>query len=322
MPAQHPEVSILIVSYNTREMLRGCLKSLERIRDEAESEIVIVDNASSDDSAKMIRDEFPDVKIIQSSENIGFASGVNLARESANGEYLFVLNPDCLVPRFSIRKLVDFLSENPIRAIAGASITAADGSNLPSEFTIPTLFREFWNFLPELKSRLQKLSPIGFTSGSHARSEAPRQVEAVSGAAFMIRASHFDQVGGMDEEFFLYHEELDLCTRLRSAGLEVWLLPAAQVIHFDAQASGYTTGKLAKSPVLEWRVMGMNRLWEKHRSPAEHRRWQKLASRLLEFRIVLLRLKKPFAHHESRQYIVKRMTSLRSLVTRLESVEN
>jgi len=110
----------------------------------------------------------------------------------------------------------------------------------------------------------------------------------------MIRTSAFDAVGGMDTEFFLYHEELDFCTRLEKSGHEVWLVPEAQVIHFDAQASGYSTRKFPENPVLEWRVLGMDRLWQKHRSPAEHKKWRRLACRMLGFRSHLLTVKSIF----------------------------
>ena len=319
MPTRHPEVSVLIVSYNTRELLRGCLNSLYRVRDEVDLEIIVVDNASTDNSGELIRTEFPEARLIQSDDNIGFASGVNLARESAVGEYLLILNPDCLVPRFSIRKLRDFLIDYPNRAIAGARITSANGLDLPSEFSIPTLFREFWNFLPELKSRLLKCLPFSLSEGSRDHSNLPRRVRSISGAAFMIRSWHFDSVAGMDGSFFLYHEELDLCARLEQEGLEVWTLPDAQIIHFDAQASGYSAGKLARSPVLEWRVLGMDRLWSKHRSPAEHARWRKLARRLLGFRSALLKLRLIFSGSESKQKVRDRIQELTLLSDKLKS---
>jgi hypothetical protein len=317
MPTQHPEVSVLIVSYNTRELLRGCLESLRRVHDEVNLEIIVVDNASSDDTAAMIRSGFETVTLIESSENIGFASGINLARQSATGDLLLILNPDCLVPRYSIQKLRDFLVESPARAIAGARITTADGLDLPSEFSIPTLFREFWNFLPELKSCILKWLPVNPSEGSRDHSGLPRKVRSISGAAFMIRAEHFDQAGGMDGNFFLYHEELDLCTRIDQLGLEVWTLPEAQIIHFDAQASGYSTKKLARSPLLEWRVMGMDRLWQKHRTPAEHACWRKLARCLLKLRIGLLKTKKPFSNHEAKRQIRERITELAALADKL-----
>ncbi|RQV99989.1 glycosyltransferase family 2 protein [bacterium] len=316
MPAPHPEVSILIVSYNTRGLLRGCLESLRRGLDEVKLEIIVVDNASTDSSSKMIHDEFPAVKLVQSADNIGFASGINLARKSASGEFLLILNPDCLVPRFTIQKLRDFLVEHPKRAIAGAHITTADGHDLPSVFTIPTLFREFWNFLPELKSRILHWLP--FHPGGEVRESC--QVESISGAAFMIRAAHFDQVGGMDGNFFLYHEELDLCARIKQAGLEVWSLPDAQVIHFDAQASGYSTRSLPVNPVLEWRVLGMDRLWQKHRSPADHRKWRRQARSLLGFRVLLLSLKRMWVHPGIRRCIDHRIRDLKELRSKLSGL--
>lgn len=314
MPAPHPEVSILIVSYNTRELLRGCLSSLQRVQDETDFEIIVVDNASQDASPDMIASEFPSVKLIQSPENIGFASGVNLARQTAVGDFLFVLNPDCLVPRFTIQKLRSFVLEHTNCAVAGAHITTADGHDLPSVFIIPTLFREFWNFLPELKSRILHWIPLRTASAAR----RPHQVESVSGAGFMTRAAHFDAVGGMDSSFFLYHEELDLCVRLKKAGFEVWTLPDAQVIHYDAQASGYSTARLARGKLLEWRVLGMDRLWQKHRTPEQHKKWRRLACRLLKLRIGLLRIAQIFSNSDRKTAICSRIQELKALSLKIK----
>jgi GT2 family glycosyltransferase len=319
MSTDCPEVSIIIVSYNTRELLRGCLESLRRVADEVIFEIIVVDNHSTDGSCEMIRSEFEEVRLIESPNNIGYASGINLARASSIGKYLFVLNPDCLVPRNAIGKLRDFMAADLKRAVAGARITTATGINLPSEFSIPSLFRELWNFLPELKSRILYCFPFLNGRGAEQQSRQPRQVRAISGAAFMIRTSAFDKVGGMDGEFFLYHEELDFCARIEKSGLQVWTVPEAQIIHFDAQASGYSTRSLPGNPVLEWRVLGMDRLWQKHRTPAEHQKWRKQARALLSFRVLLLSLKRMWSSSVRKQNISTRIHELDALRSKLAS---
>ena len=317
MSAQHPEVSVIIVSYNTRELLRGCLESLRRIQDEVDFEVIVVDNASSDASAELVQRSFTDVQLVQSTENIGFASGINLGRKSANGDYLFVLNPDCLVPPSSLNRLLDFAKADSKRAVVGAHITTPDGVDLPSVFSIPTLFREFWNFLPELKSTILRWLPFKPSQVPQENSPQPRKVPAVSGAAFLVRTTQFDEVRGMDREFFLYHEELDFCTRIAKAGFEVWTVPDAQIIHFDAQATGYSTAKLARNPVLEWRVLGMDRLWRKHRAPTEHAKWRKLARCLLGFRVLGLLLKSIFSSKTSKLIIDSRIRELDVLKAKL-----
>jgi GT2 family glycosyltransferase len=317
MSTDRPEVSIIIVSYNTRELLRGCLESLRRVADEVNFEVIVVDNHSADSSGDMIRSDFGEVRLIESPSNVGFASGINLARTRAVGEYLFVLNPDCLVTRFGIRRLRDFMATDPKRAVAGARITTARGEALPSEFTIPTLFREFWNFLPELKSRILCWFPFLSGRGASEDSRQPRQVRAISGAAFMIRTSSFDKVGGMDGDFFLYHEELDFCTRIEKSGLEVWTVPEAQIIHFDAQASGYSQRSLPVNPVLEWRLLGMDRLWQKHRTPAEHQKWRKQARALIGFRVLLLSLRRILSSKSGKLAIGNRIRELNALKAKL-----
>ncbi len=286
-----PEVSILIVSYNTRELLRGCLRSLRRVADEARAEIIVVDNASLDGSAEAVAAEFGEVQVIRSGVNVGFASAMNRGINVATGKYLFMLNPDTIVVPGAIRVLVQSLERHPRVAMAGAGLTFADGSTQASTFGFPTLFKEFLNFVPELKAILRPRQTADFINRLIRRNvhklgqiRAPFPAKVVSGAAFLARTDVIRQVGGFDGKFFLYHEELDLCRRLQDARWEVWSVPAAQVIHFDAQATGYRACRLPHSPILEWRIGGMDRYWAKHAGPAAQRRWRCLARGLLRLR--------------------------------------
>jgi N-acetylglucosaminyl-diphospho-decaprenol L-rhamnosyltransferase len=309
MPA--PEISVIIVSFNTCDLLAGCLRSLRRVADEACLEVIVVDNASSDGSAEMVETEFPEAKVVRSGRNAGFATAMNLGIAASAGEFLFALNPDTLVPRETVRKLLTFIKNKPRAAVIGASLTHPDGRPQASTFGEPTLFREFWNFLPEIKSifkpgRLGQAKPQG----------EPFQVEGVSGAAFLMRRDALRQVGGFDGEFVLYHEELDLFMRMRDAGWEIWTLPAAQVIHFDAQSSGYRADRLPSSPVLQWRIGGMDRLWKKHKSPIQHRLWRAQARGLLRLRMALVAVILPFRGQKGMHR--HRLSELKELVGSLE----
>ncbi len=308
-PADTPTLSIIIVSYNTREFLAGCLISLRRVRDEAEFEVIVVDNASADGSAAMVRERFPEVRVIEAGRNAGFAAANNMGLAQARGKFLFFLNPDTTVPRGTLVQLVGFLggtpsdsgrpafdphpggcglvagAQNDKVAVVGASLLNSDGSWQASTFEFPNLWREFWNFLPEIKGfvmwsakKLSKITPL-----KEKWDFAPRRVECVSGAALMARADAMREVGGFDEGFFLYHEERDLCYRLAAAGWEIWTLPGAPVTHYDAQSSGYRTNRFPRSPILDYRVLGMDRLYQKHR-PQWHRKWRVLARGMLRVR--------------------------------------
>ena len=289
------DLTILIVSYNTRDLLTSCLRSLLRAESETDFALVVVDNASSDGSSQVVKGCFPRACVIKLDQNIGFARAVNRGLEEVQTDFVFILNPDTLIPRGSVIKLQQFLRQNPSAAIGGAALTDPDGTPQTSTFKFPGLFREFWNFLPELKSALhvrQAAVRLGWARSNprcHHGSEA-LPVECTSGAAFMARTEAVRQVGGLDDRFFLYHEEMDLCTRLRKAGWGVFFVPDAQVIHWEAKASGYRPGRLPDMPLLGWRVGGMDLLWHKHRPGIAHRQWRRLARSLLRLRLAGNRL--------------------------------
>ena len=296
MPADAPNLSIIIVSYNTRELLAGCLESLRRVRDEVEFEVLVVDNASADGSAKMVRDRFPEARLIEAGRNAGFAAANNMGLAQAKGKFLFFLNPDTLVPRGTLVQLTRHLSPalspqvvgkgGNKTAVVGARLVNADGTGQASVFEFPNLWREFWNFLPEIKSVLQTLgrAVLAFLPIHVNHSTEPQRVGCVSGAAMMVRAVAIREVGGFDEGFFLYHEERDLCYRLAAKGWEIWTVPSATVIHFDAQASGYKPSRFPREPILSYRVLGMERLYRKHRPGWQHRVWRLRSRNMLRVR--------------------------------------
>lgn len=309
-----PDISVLIVSYNTRDYLLACLESLQRISDEAQFEIIVYDNASTDGSADHVQTQYPEVRLLQSDRNLGFAAGVNRAARDARGKYLFILNPDTLVPRNTIRRILRFFEAHPVAAVLGAGLYSPDGSVQPSVFRHPTLIREFWNLLPELKSLLQ-IHRIGqkFTySGMR-----PVRVSSIGGAAFAVRADTFHRVGGLDEEYFLYHEEADFCRRLGALGCEIWTLPEAQVIHYNAAATGYRMRSLPRDPVLTWRILGMDRYWFKHESRFRYRLWSGQAKCLLSMRLLLLKAACLTAHGQRTSKIKERLQELKSLRRRI-----
>jgi GT2 family glycosyltransferase len=316
-----PDLSVIIVSYNTRDQLRDCLLSLRRAAGEARFEVIVVDNASKDGSAEMVRADFPEVQRCASSQNEGFAAAMNRGIPLSQAEYFLALNPDTFMTRATIPKLLNFMKEHPKAGIAGARLTFPDGTDQPSTFCFPSLFKEFWNALPELKSvlKLRKISEILSWNRTKGDGRTEIQVECVSGAALIARKSVVESVGGFDSNFFLYHEERDLCERIRQAGWEIWFVPGTQVIHFDAQASGYRQSRLPEWPVLEWRTLGMSRLWEKHKSQSAHRLWSLQTRFLFSLRAVLLSLTQVFRGAKGRERGRRRIEELRRVIGLLKS---
>ncbi len=322
-----PDLSIIIVSYNTCSDLRECLWSIRRLHDEADIEVIVVDNHSPDASAEMVKSEFPEAHLLEQSENRGFAAGVNAGVRVASGSYLFILNPDTVVPRGAIRGMLTQAKNSADAGILGYSLMDMTGQCQPSTFKFPSLFREFWNMIPEMKALVPSVSRgrLRRPSQEEQRSDALqstdiREVESISGAAFMIKRDTMISLGGMDEGFFLYHEEIDLCTRIRRMGGKVYSIPHLYIIHRDARSTGFRKNRLPRNPVLTWRLMGMNRLWRKHRSPAMADAWLRQSTALLSIRIILLKLSRIVRDRDSSELTTSRIGELQELIRKLHSI--
>lgn len=224
------DISISIVSYNTRDLLRACLQSLEARRDEVEMEIIVIDNGSTDGSVEMVGSAFPKVLLLDTGENLGYGRANNLGLKNARGRYFFVLNSDTEVQPGALRALVDFLDERPKAGAVTAQLILPDGSIQSSCATDPNLMKVFWE-----QTYLDKLFPNNKITGgytmTHWNYDEVREVEQVAGAAVVIRREAWEQIGGFDPAFFMYFEDTDLCIRLRKAGWSIWFLPDARVHH-------------------------------------------------------------------------------------------
>jgi len=215
-------LSIVIVSYNTKEILKKCLESLS-----ADFEIIVVDNASTDDSVPMIKRDYPRVKIIINKENFGFAKAVNQALRQAQGEAVFLLNSDTKVKNGALEKLVEF--EEKVRpAIIGARMLNPDGTVQGSCFYLPTIGRAIKEYWFGKSGYFSKYAPEG---------KEPVKVEAVSGGAMLIPREIINKIGMLDEKYFFYFEDLDYCRRANQAGYKIYYLPTAEIIH-EHGASG------------------------------------------------------------------------------------
>jgi hypothetical protein len=226
------KLSIIIVNWNTRDLLSDCLSSIYEPALDIDFELFVVDNASSDGSQAMINDQFPDVKLITNSNNPGFAIANNQALRISSGEYVLLLNPDTIVKPGAIEKLVNFLDDFPEAGAAGARLLNPDGSLQRSAFPKPTLFREFWRLF-----HLDGLMYLAKYPMNRWSLNQIREVDIIKGACILVRRKALNGIGLLDEEYFMYSEEFDLCTRLTQSGWHLYWVPEAEVIHFGGQST-------------------------------------------------------------------------------------
>ena len=225
-------ISIIIVSWNTASFLENCLTSILANPSTSTSEIWVVDNASSDDSPRMVREKFPRVHLIENSENVGFARANNQAIQHCTGKYVLLLNPDTLVASGALQSLVDFLDKHPEAGAAGPRILNPDGSLQVSSHPRPTLSRELWRLL-----HLDSLSPYAMYPRIKWETNQPQEADVLSGACLLLRKEVLEQVGFLDEDYFIYAEEVDLCYRIQRAGWRMYWVPQAEVVHFGGQST-------------------------------------------------------------------------------------
>lgn len=287
MQDRRPDLSIVIVSYNVRDLLARCLESLlsrqttdisgESVdssvqvagqRSEVyrlQFEVFVVDNASSDASADLVRSRYPSVQLIANAENLGFAAANNQAFGLARGRYILMLNPDTAVRPLALDRLVEFMDGHPRAGACGGKLLYADGTLQHSAFRFPSLAQIWLDFFP-LNWRLHESRLNGrYPRAWYARGE-PFQVDHLLGADLTVRREAAEQVGWLDERFFIYCEEIDWCLRLRRAGWQVWLVPKAEIVHYEAQS----TRQFRDVMFVElWRARA--KLFEKHYSPVFRR---------------------------------------------------
>ena len=230
------KLSIIIVSWNVKKDLENCLNSLYKNQPSYPFEIIVVDNASADDTVNILKNDFPEVMMIANRNNLGFAAANNQGIERAKGQYILLLNPDTIVHSGSLDVLIEFMDENEDVGICGPKLLNTDGSIQRSIRRYPsfrgalhrhTVFKSLGVFKSEYRRWLMK--DFG--------QDGQRDVEQLMGAALMVRKSVLDEVGGMDERFFMYYEEVDLCYRIKQAGWRVVFLPQADITHLGGRSS-------------------------------------------------------------------------------------
>ncbi|MBV9848810.1 MAG: glycosyltransferase family 2 protein [Armatimonadetes bacterium] len=234
-----PDITVAIVSYNTRDLLRACLRSLaaRQAEGEASLEIVVADNGSADGSAAMVRAEFPDVRVIETGGNIGYGRANNAALRDARGRYVLILNSDTEAEAGALQAMRDFLDARPEAGAVGGRLILPDGTTQPSCADDPDLKSVLWEqtYLYKLFSRNRVTGGYYMTYWDYGDRRA---VEQVCGACLMVRRELFRQLGGFDPRYFMYFEDTDLCVRVRAAGAQIWFLPDACFQHRLGGSSG------------------------------------------------------------------------------------
>lgn len=221
------DLSVIVVTWNTRELVLSCLRSLEGAIGNLSAEIFVVDNGSGDGTVTAVRHAFPEVVVVANERNLGFARANNKALRRAAGTYVLLLNTDILLKKDTVTTLIDFMGKNPLAGMAGAQLLNADGSKQNSFDNFPTLLSEGFN-----KSLLRILFPGRFPS-KRITTFSPREVESVLGACVLVRREAIEAVGFLDEDYFFFMEETDWCYRMREKGWKVYIVPDAQAVHLQ-----------------------------------------------------------------------------------------
>lgn len=229
------DVSIILVNWNTRDLLKECISSIFA-QTKSNFEIFVVDNASDDESAQMVRNYFPTVKLIENSQNLGFAAATNQAINVCQGKYIFLLNPDTKILDHAIDKLIAILNQNDQVGLVACKL-------LNRDFSVQTnvgKFYSFWNTLftnpviSKFSNPIKLISNKQISSSNHV---SDQEIDWARSSALMIRKRAMDQAGYFDEQFYIYGEELDLCWRLKHFGWKLLFHPNAEILHYGKASS-------------------------------------------------------------------------------------
>lgn len=246
------KLSIIIVSYNVKELLDKALSSVKKAAKNIEHEIYVVDNNSQDNSAELVRGKYPQVNLIANKQNLGFSKANNQALKVAKGKYLLILNPDTELLPDTLTKMLDFMERSPKEiAAATCKIELPDGSlDRDSRRSFPTPTRAFYHFIGLSKafkgSKIFDSYYMGYISPS-----IETEVDAIVGAFMLIKHQILKEVGLFDEDYFFYGEDLDLCFRIKQKGYKIIYTPITKIIHHKGASSGIKkhSAEISKAPI-------------------------------------------------------------------------
>lgn len=229
------DISVIIVSWNVADLLEACLNSLRPALANGRVEVIVVDSASSDDTAARVRARFPEVRLLPQAENVGFTRGNNIGFAAAHGKFWLMLNPDTEVIGDAVTRMAAYLEAHPDVGIVGAHTLNTDGTHQSTRRRFPTLLTALFE-----STWLQPCAPRAVLDRYYVRDvpdDATAPVDWVQGSALMVRRTVCDQIGGLDEGFVMYSEEMDWCRRAKAAGWGVVYLGDARIIHHGGRSS-------------------------------------------------------------------------------------
>jgi hypothetical protein len=229
------DLTLIIVNWNTRQLLLDCLESV--FQDIARTprrqiDVIVVDNASTDDSAAVLRKQYAQVTLIENESNIGFAAANNQGIRCSKSDYVYLLNSDTILGEHALQAMLDYADSHPSVGALGAQLKNPDGSLQVSASPAPTLVRELWRLF-----HLDTIKPLAIYPMQAWPQDQARPVDTILGASMLIRKKALDASGLMDEAYFMYSEEVDLCLQLRRHGWEIHWLPEATVLHYGGQST-------------------------------------------------------------------------------------
>lgn len=265
-------LSIIIINYNSKDVLQNCLQSLTTIKIDVEKEIFVIDNASSE-SIKKLSIKFPQIKFIFNEKNTGFAAANNIGIRKSKGEYVLLLNPDTIVNENSFQPMIDYLNNHNVVGVVGCKIFNADGEIERSTHSFPSLLKEFVHanefikrFLGYESNILNRVKTfLGLKSlDSYWDHNSTKEVDHVTGACMMIKKEVIEKVGLLDEAFFLYNEEVEWSMRIKKAGYKIVFLPESNIIHLFGHSTKQKVQKQTINNLLIERYRGMLYFFQKH----------------------------------------------------------
>ena len=231
------DLSIIIVNYNVKEFLQNLIHSIEKASSNLTKEIFIIDNASDDGSVDFIKEKFPQIKLFANQKNLGFGKANNIGLKEATGKYILLINPDTIVAEDTFEKMIQFFESNKNVGLAGCKILNPDGTlQLACRRSFPGPWTSFTK-VTGLSSLFPNSKIFARYNLTYLDENQTYEVDAISGSFMMMRKEVYDKVGGFDEQFFMYGEDLDLCYRIQKAGYKVFYVHTTQIIHYKGEST-------------------------------------------------------------------------------------
>lgn len=235
------ELSIIIVNYRTKGLVKTCLKGIEKSNLKCTYEIIVVDNNSHDGTIEMVKSTFPKVRAIQADDNKGLAAGNNIGLRISGGEYILIINPDIAVFDGMVEKMLDFMKQNEKIALLAPKLINPDGTVQISTYHFPSLVIPLYRRTPLGKLPWAKKSLRKYLMLDWNRNDV-RPVDWALGACLLVRKKYYQDIGEMDERYFLYFEDVDWCRRFWAAGYQVYFYPEVKLIHYHRRLSAESPG--------------------------------------------------------------------------------